>query len=116
MLLINFTEGHFLLQDGSLIIHTVRKGHYMRTLRPPNNPDYVMNIPMLAVDDTGHIIVYCHETFPIDLKVGLQPCCTQKGQNSGLLALLSAIGLTLFDVKVHIIVYFKMPGTGLRYR
>lgn len=42
----------------------------MRTLRPPNNPDYVMNIPMLAVDDTGHIIVYCHETFPIDPKVG----------------------------------------------
>lgn len=55
-------------KDGSLIIHTVRKGHYMRTLRPPNNPDYVMNIPMLAVDDTGHIIVYCHETFPIDPK------------------------------------------------
>ena len=56
-------------QDGSVIIHTVRKGHYMRTLRPPNNPDYVMNIPMLAVDDMGHIIVYCHETFPIDPKV-----------------------------------------------
>lgn len=55
-------------KDGSVIIHTVRKGHYMRTLRPPNNPDYVMNIPMLAVDDMGHIIVYCHETFPIDPK------------------------------------------------
>ena len=55
-----------------MIIHTVRKGHYMRTLRPPNNPDYVMNIPMLAVDDMGHIIVYCHETFPIDPKVSFE--------------------------------------------
>ena len=53
-----------------MIIHTVRKGHYMRTLRPPHNLDYVMNIPMLAVDDMGHVIVYCHETFPIDPKVG----------------------------------------------
>ena len=73
------------LQDGSVIIHTVRKGHYMRTLRPPHNMDYVMNIPMLAVDDMGHIIVYCHETFPIDPKVCTDVSCRRYGTYHSLL-------------------------------
>lgn len=52
-----------------MIIHTVRKGHYMRTLRPSYTPGYGLSIPMLAVDEMGHIVVYCRETLPIDEQV-----------------------------------------------
>ncbi|XP_021366386.1 neurobeachin-like protein 1 isoform X2 [Mizuhopecten yessoensis] len=55
-------------KDGTVIVHTVRKGHYMRTLRPPCLTGYTLNIPMVVVDETGHIALYCHETFPIDPK------------------------------------------------
>ncbi|KAK3582874.1 hypothetical protein CHS0354_012486 [Potamilus streckersoni] len=55
-------------KDKTVIIHTVRKGHYMRTIHPFSEPGYVLNIPLLAVDDMGHVIVYCHETLPIDNK------------------------------------------------
>lgn len=53
------------------MIHTVRKGHYMCTLRPDQTPGYNLNIPMIAVDDMGHIVVYCRETLPIEPKVSL---------------------------------------------
>ncbi|KAL4217498.1 Neurobeachin-like protein 1 [Mactra antiquata] len=56
-------------KDGTVMIHTVRKGHYMMTLRPPHTPGYTLNIPMLAVDDIGQIIVYCNEVLPIEPKV-----------------------------------------------
>jgi len=39
------------------MIHTVRKGHYMRTLRPGQ----AANIPLIAVDYMGQIVVYCTE-------------------------------------------------------
>ncbi|XP_069107826.1 neurobeachin-like protein 1 isoform X1 [Argopecten irradians] len=55
-------------KDGTVIVHTVRNGHYMRTLRPPCLTGYTLNIPMVVVDETGHIALYCHETFPIDPK------------------------------------------------
>ena len=53
------------------MLHTVRKGHYMRTLRPPSTPTLYMTIPMIAVDDMGHIIICSLETLPIDTKVGI---------------------------------------------
>jgi hypothetical protein len=53
------------------MVHTVRKGHYMRTLRPSQTPGFNLDIPMLSVDDMGQIIIYCHETLPIDPKVSL---------------------------------------------
>ena len=49
-------------QDGTVILHTVRRGHYMRTLRPPCDPSSTLNIPLLAVSDMGQIILYCTET------------------------------------------------------
>ncbi|XP_060579246.1 neurobeachin-like protein 1, partial [Ruditapes philippinarum] len=56
-------------KDGTVMVHTVRKGHYMRTLRPSQTPGFNLDIPMLSVDDMGQIIIYCHETLPIDPKV-----------------------------------------------
>lgn len=55
----------FIFQDGTVIIHTVRRGLYMRTLRPP----CTLNIPHMVMDDMGRIVLYCHETLPIEPKV-----------------------------------------------
>ncbi|XP_076087925.1 neurobeachin-like protein 1 isoform X3 [Mytilus galloprovincialis] len=55
-------------RDGTVILHTVRRGHYMKTLHPPCAMGYTLHIPLLAVDEMGRIILYCHETFPIDPK------------------------------------------------
>ncbi|XP_052080874.1 neurobeachin-like protein 1 isoform X2 [Mytilus californianus] len=55
-------------RDGTVILHTVRRGHYMRTLHPPCAMGYTLHIPLLAVDEMGRIILYCHEKFPIDPK------------------------------------------------
>ncbi|XP_061165431.1 neurobeachin-like protein 1 isoform X2 [Saccostrea echinata] len=55
-------------KDGTVIIHTVRRGHYMRTLRPPCTMGYTLNIPHMVMDDMGRIVLYCHETLPIEPK------------------------------------------------
>lgn len=54
--------------DGSVMIHTVRRGHYMRTLRPPTVPGYTHSIRMIAVDDMGRIVVCSHEVLPLNRK------------------------------------------------
>lgn len=59
----------FIFQDGTVIIHTVRRGLYMRTLRPPCTMGYTLNIPHMVMDDMGRIVLYCHETLPIEPKV-----------------------------------------------
>ncbi|ESO94157.1 hypothetical protein LOTGIDRAFT_232423 [Lottia gigantea] len=48
-------------KDGTVIIHTVRKGHYMRTLRPPCEENYTISIPLLAVSDIGQVVLYSRE-------------------------------------------------------
>ncbi|ELW62717.1 Neurobeachin-like protein 1 [Tupaia chinensis] len=45
-------------RDGTVIIHTVQKGQYMRTLRPPCESSLFLTIPSLAVSWEGHIVVY----------------------------------------------------------
>lgn len=45
-------------RDGTVIIYTIRKGQYMRTLRPPCESSVPLTIPSLAVSWEGHIIVY----------------------------------------------------------
>ncbi|VDI12757.1 Hypothetical predicted protein [Mytilus galloprovincialis] len=62
-------------RDGTVILHTVRRGHYMKTLHPPCAMGYTLHIPLLAVDEMGRIILYCHETFPIDPKVRIILYC-----------------------------------------
>ncbi|KAM4626241.1 neurobeachin-like protein 1 [Discoglossus pictus] len=45
-------------RDGTVIIHTIRRGQYMRTLRPPSESSLPFTIPNLAVSGDGHIVVH----------------------------------------------------------
>ncbi|XP_040297690.1 neurobeachin-like protein 1 isoform X2 [Bufo bufo] len=45
-------------RDGTVIIHTIRRGQYMRTLKPPTESSLVMTIPNLAVSWDGHIVIH----------------------------------------------------------
>nr|AAI66673.1 Neurobeachin-like 1 [synthetic construct] len=45
-------------RDGTVIIHTIQKGQYMRTLRPPCESSLFLTIPNLAISWEGHIVVY----------------------------------------------------------
>ncbi|XP_069839468.1 neurobeachin-like protein 1 isoform X4 [Dendropsophus ebraccatus] len=45
-------------RDGTVIIHTIRRGQYMRTLKPPSDSSLIMTIPNLAVSLDGHIVVH----------------------------------------------------------
>ncbi|XP_062950029.1 neurobeachin-like protein 1 isoform X5 [Cynocephalus volans] len=45
-------------RDGTVIIHTIQKGQYMRTLRPPCESSLYLTIPNLAISSEGHIVVY----------------------------------------------------------
>ena len=41
-----------------MIIHTIQKGQYMRTLRPPCESSLLLTIPSLAISWEGHIVIY----------------------------------------------------------
>lgn len=45
-------------RDGTVIIHTIQKGQYLRTLRPPCESSLFLTIPSLAISWEGHIVVY----------------------------------------------------------
>ncbi|XP_059134551.1 neurobeachin-like protein 1 isoform X2 [Peromyscus eremicus] len=45
-------------RDGTVIIHTIQKGQYMRTLRPPCESSLFLTIPGLAISWEGHIVIY----------------------------------------------------------
>ncbi|XP_040213180.1 neurobeachin-like protein 1 isoform X2 [Rana temporaria] len=45
-------------RNGIVIIHTIRRGQYMRTLKPPSDSSLVMTIPNLAVSWDGHIVIH----------------------------------------------------------
>ncbi|XP_053138750.1 neurobeachin-like protein 1 isoform X2 [Hemicordylus capensis] len=45
-------------RDGTVIVHSIRKGQYMRTLRPPRESSLLLTIPNLAVSWEGHIVVH----------------------------------------------------------
>lgn len=47
-----------LCQDGTVIIHTVRRGQYMRCLRPPCDSSLPVSVPHLAVSWEGHLLVH----------------------------------------------------------
>lgn len=44
-------------QDGTVIVHTVRRGQFLRTLRPPNDACIPAQISKLQVGMEGHIVV-----------------------------------------------------------
>ncbi|KAK2529592.1 Nbeal1 [Columba guinea] len=45
-------------RDGTVIVHTIRKGQYVRTLRPPCESSLLLTVPNLAVSWEGHIVVH----------------------------------------------------------
>uniref|UniRef100_K7FGC5 Neurobeachin-like protein 2 n=1 Tax=Pelodiscus sinensis TaxID=13735 RepID=K7FGC5_PELSI len=45
-------------RDSTVIIHTIGKGQYMRTLRPPCESSLLLTVPNLAVSSEGHIVVH----------------------------------------------------------
>ncbi|MBZ3888746.1 Neurobeachin-like protein 1 [Sciurus carolinensis] len=45
-------------RDGTVIVHTIQKGQYMRTLRPPCESSLFLTIPNLAISWEGHIVIY----------------------------------------------------------
>ncbi|XP_036425657.1 neurobeachin-like protein 1 isoform X1 [Colossoma macropomum] len=45
-------------RDGTVIIHTVRRGQYMRSLRPPCESSLPVSITHLAVSWEGHVVVH----------------------------------------------------------
>ncbi|XP_053386541.1 neurobeachin-like protein 1 [Mercenaria mercenaria] len=101
-------------KDGTVMIHTVRKGHYMRTLRPSQTPGYNLNIPILTVDDMGQIVIYCHETLPIDPKVVTslhlyslngKRICTQEVQSHLGHIIIKGDNLITGDVDGNVVVY-----------
>ncbi|XP_066264160.1 neurobeachin-like protein 1 isoform X5 [Branchiostoma lanceolatum] len=48
-------------KDGTCNMYTVRKGHYMRTLRPPCTNPSRLTLPRLALSEEGHIVLYAKE-------------------------------------------------------
>lgn len=44
-------------QDGTVIVHTVRRGQFLRTLRPPGDSCVPAHISELQVGMEGHIVV-----------------------------------------------------------
>uniref|UniRef100_A0A8C8SYI5 Neurobeachin like 1 n=1 Tax=Pelusios castaneus TaxID=367368 RepID=A0A8C8SYI5_9SAUR len=56
-------------RDSTVIIHTIRKGQYMRTLRPPCESSLLLTIPNLAVSWEGHIVVHTSIEGKTTLKV-----------------------------------------------
>lgn len=59
----------WLLQDGTVIVHTIRKGQYVRTLRPPCESSLLLTVPNLAVSLEGHIVVHTSVEGKTTLKV-----------------------------------------------
>uniref|UniRef100_G1P9B6 Neurobeachin like 1 n=1 Tax=Myotis lucifugus TaxID=59463 RepID=G1P9B6_MYOLU len=45
-------------RDGTVLIHTIQKGQYLRTLRPPCESSLLLTIPNLAISWEGHIVIY----------------------------------------------------------
>ncbi|XP_075685908.1 neurobeachin-like protein 1 isoform X3 [Rhinoderma darwinii] len=45
-------------RDGTVIIHTIQSGQYVRTLKPPTDSSLLMTIPNLAVSWDGHIVIH----------------------------------------------------------
>uniref|UniRef100_A0A8B9SQK2 Neurobeachin-like protein 2 n=1 Tax=Anas platyrhynchos TaxID=8839 RepID=A0A8B9SQK2_ANAPL len=56
-------------KDGTVIMRTIRKGQYMRTLRPPCESSLLLTVPNLAVSWEGHIVVHTSIEGKTTLKV-----------------------------------------------
>ena len=60
---IHFPWFSYFVKDGTVLIHTVRRGHYVRTLRPPCSPGASLTVHQMALSDVGQIVLYCTQHF-----------------------------------------------------
>ncbi|KAK2190684.1 hypothetical protein NP493_70g05046 [Ridgeia piscesae] len=51
-------------KDGTVIVHTMRMGTYMRTLRPMCERSLQLSVTQLVLSDVGQICVYCEQHLP----------------------------------------------------
>jgi len=47
-----------LSKDGTCVVHTVRKGNYVRTILPFSNNPESFTVPAIAMSDEGKIVLY----------------------------------------------------------
>lgn len=45
------------LKDGTVIVHTIRRGQFLRSLRPPGDGSVPAHISQLQVGMEGHMVV-----------------------------------------------------------
>ncbi|XP_053554652.1 neurobeachin-like protein 1 isoform X2 [Bombina bombina] len=55
-------------RDGTVIIHSIRRGQYMMTLKPPHESSLLFTIPNLVVSWDGHIVVHSSIEGKVSLK------------------------------------------------
>ncbi|MEQ2217020.1 hypothetical protein XENOCAPTIV_028311 [Xenoophorus captivus] len=82
----------FFVEDGTVIIHTVRRGQYMRCLRPPYDSSLPLSILHLAVSWEGHLLVHtCLEgkatLKPMAMRVPVRSVSVTKEQSHVLVGL-----------------------------
>lgn len=68
----------FFSKDGTVILHTVRRGQYMRCLRPPCDSSLPVSILHLAVSWEGHLLVHTCIEGKATLKVCTHTLLTHK--------------------------------------
>ena len=50
------------VEDGTVITHTIRRGTYMRTLRPPVERGMTLSVvDHVVLSDVGHISLVCKQ-------------------------------------------------------
>ncbi|XP_061144614.1 neurobeachin-like protein 2 isoform X1 [Syngnathus typhle] len=91
-------------KDGTVIVHTIRRGHYLRTLRPPGEPSYISK---LQVGMEGHVVVQTSRG---------EPANTTKGSDSVHVysingCLLSSIKMEEQVCALHLVSEYIVLGT-----
>uniref|UniRef100_A0A672J918 Neurobeachin-like protein 2 n=1 Tax=Salarias fasciatus TaxID=181472 RepID=A0A672J918_SALFA len=101
-------------KDGTVIVHTVRRGQFLRTLRPPGDSSVPAQISELQVGMEGHIVV----------QTSLEECSHRKGKYSVHVysvngCLLSSVTMEEQVTALHLVSEYVILGTmqgGLHIR
>uniref|UniRef100_A0A672J5J7 Neurobeachin-like protein 2 n=1 Tax=Salarias fasciatus TaxID=181472 RepID=A0A672J5J7_SALFA len=93
-------------KDGTVIVHTVRRGQFLRTLRPPGDSSVPAQISELQVGMEGHIVV----------QTSLEECSHRKGKYSVHVysvngCLLSSVTMEEQVTALHLVSEYVILGT-----
>ncbi|XP_045900213.1 neurobeachin-like protein 2 isoform X3 [Micropterus dolomieu] len=94
-------------KDGTVIVHTVRRGQFLRTLRPPGDSCVPAQISQLQVGMEGHIVV----------QTSLEECSNRKGKFSIHVYSVNGCLLSSFTMEeqvtaVHLVSEYVILGTA----